>query len=162
MNIRLTLSVCVAATIISGLLVGPAQAAEAIDAGVLLPINTLVQSLNTGDNGFKSAFATDATVVDEFAPFLWRGDNAGGKWLTDFGAFLKSVNFTQPHVTLNKVLSEQAKGDDAYVVESATFDGKMGNKPFTEQGVWTFVLHKASAHGPWVIAQVAWAKVSGG
>lgn len=164
MKLRLTFSVSVMLAIVSMIAVSaaPGKAADTADSHMLAPINALVQSLNTGDNGFKTAFATDAIVVDEFAPFAWRGDNAGARWLTDFGIFLKSVYITHPHVTLNKVLAEEVKGDDAYVVQSATFAGSIGDKPFSEQGAWTFVLRKTSAQGPWVIALDTWARVSSG
>ncbi len=164
MKLRLTFVVGVALTIVSmiAVSVAPGNAADTADASMLAPINALVRSLNTGDNGFKTAFATDAVVVDEFAPFAWRGDNAGGRWLTDFGNFLKSAHMAHPHVTLNKVLAEEVKGDDAYVVESATFAGNSGDKPFSEQGVWTFVLRKTPSQGPWVIALDTWARVSPG
>jgi len=164
MKLYLTAGVAVALTIMStiALSAAPAKAADTADASMLAPINQLVQSLNTGDSGFKTAMASDVTVVDEFAPFVWRGAGAGGKWVSDFGGFLKSVNVTKPHVTLNKILSEEAKGDDAYLVESATFGGNMAGKPFTEQGVWTFILHKTAPQGPWVIALQSWARVSTG
>jgi hypothetical protein len=164
MRLHLPSGVALALTVVSAiaLSVTPGNAAGTADAQMLAPINALVQSLNTGDNGFKTAFAPDAIVVDEFAPFAWRGDDAGGRWLTDFGNFLKSVHMTHPHATLNKVLAEEVKGDDAYVVESATFAGNIGDKPFSEQGVWTFVLRKTSSQGPWVIALDTWARVSPG
>jgi hypothetical protein len=134
-------------------------AASGPNAAMMKPIQTLLAAMNTGNpkllNGLYTA---DATVVDEFAPYTWRGADAGTHWFTDFGTFAKSAHIANVKGSLSTVKNFDLHGDRAYIVVPTTVTGTMSGKKFTEHGTWTFTLQRTG--NAWKIVTETWGTVS--
>jgi ketosteroid isomerase-like protein len=100
-------------------------------------------------------FEADVSIIDELAPFAWRGKDAFSTWLADFGKDLAKTGATEPLMTLGRASRTDVSGDSAYLVVPAvyTFKAKDG-AAMREPGQFAFVLHKAA--GGWKIASWAW------
>jgi ketosteroid isomerase-like protein len=147
-----------AALVVASLL--PAGAAgSAPSAAMMKPIRTQLLAMNTGNPKLLAGiYAPDATVVDEFAPYTWRGQNAGLQWFTDFGKFAKSAHIADAKGFLMTVRNFDQNGNSAYVVVPATVTGTMAGKKFTEHGTWTFTLVRTGS--TWKIVTETWGTVS--
>ncbi len=150
---------CFAALVLAAPASSPA-AAKSPDASMMAPINAVANALNTG-NGFGTTsgpFSDGAVVVDEFAPYMWKGAGAGVAWLNSFSAFAKQAKITEAHATLQQVKYFDLASNAAYIVVPAVFSGKLNGKPFRENGLWTFALTKRGSK--WLIAAETWSKQS--
>ncbi len=145
----------IAAIIATVLSAGTAFASEQTD--VLNTVHQLVDSINKND--FKAAqtkCAAHSFIIDEFPPYLWRGDAACVDWLNDADAFGKKNGITNPKMTLGFGPHIDVVGDRAYVVVPVTFTYRKDGKRTTERGLWTMVLEKHESN--WLVAGTAWAK----
>src|ERR1700712_5283891 len=66
----------------------PAQAqTDTHDPAVEAPIRQFSDSFNKGDlAGAKATMTEDATIIDSFAPYVWRGTTAFDMWIAGAGA----------------------------------------------------------------------------
>jgi len=148
LTIALTLAACIAA--------GPAAAADKDDAWGR--VKQFVDAFNKGDA--KAAVATcadQAVVIDEFAPYLWSGADACGRWAADFDADAKKRGVEPLKVTLGKARHVDVVGDRAYVVAPASYSYKLKGKPRTERGA-TMTLALQKSGSDWKIVAWSWSK----
>jgi hypothetical protein len=140
-------------------LAAPAPAAPAIDPQLLAPLKTVAAGINAASAAqITSAYTADATVVDEFAPFVWSAPGAASKWYAGFIAFAKQAGLTKPHAALGAARFVHMDGTArAYAVVPMTFTFELKGKPGTEHGDFVLVLVKS---GAWKIASSTWSKVS--
>jgi hypothetical protein len=152
-----TLAFLVAAV---ALVLSPANAATpAPSAAIMQPIRNALASLNTNSTKpLAGIFAPNVTIVDEFAPYSWRGPNAGMMWFSDFGKFAKSIGLTNAKGTLLKPTAFNQSGNRAYVVIPVDFGGMMKGKAIKEHGTWTFTLQRSGS--TWRIVTQSWGTVS--
>ena len=138
----------------------PALAASpAPSAAVMQPVQNAIASLNTSSpKPLAGIYASNATIVDEFAPYSWSGSNAGQNWYGDFVKFAKSIHLTNAKGTLLKPTAFSQSGDRAYLVVPVNFGGRMAGKPIMEHGTWTFTLQRAGSS--WRIVTQSWGTVS--
>lgn len=103
----------------------------------------------------KSASFCEAqsTVVDEFAPHLWRGAGCAA-WARDFMAMSHKEHIGACKLTVGAKEKVMVEGQVAYAVYPATVSCTRQGKPFADQGVWTFVMHKGGTG--WKIASWSW------
>jgi len=133
-----------------------ATSAAAADPKVSAPIQAFVDSFNKGD--LKTAAAThtaDAIIIDEVAPYVWRGPNAVESWLGDLVKDSTVKNLTDPSVAISPATRELVSGDRAYVIVPAVYSFKDDGKPMREVAQMTFSLQKDAA-GAWKINAWAW------
>ena len=116
-------------------------------------VDTYAQA-TVGDT-IKSASLCDAnsTVVDEFAPHLWRGAGCAA-WAKDFVAMERREGITACKVALGPKGAVVAETDTAYAVYPATVSCLKRGKPFADHGEWTLVLHKVGS--AWKVASWTW------
>ena len=96
------------------LLMGGMAAAQAPDAQVMAPIQKFVDSFNKGDvAGAAAAHAADAnlSIIDEVAPFHWRGPRAFQEWSTALDADSKKRGITEPMVKIGAPTRTEVSGD---------------------------------------------------
>lgn len=138
----------------------PASAAtSAPSAAVMQPVKNALASLNTNSpKPLAGIYATNATIVDEFAPYSWSGAGAGTMWFNDFGKFAKSVGLTNAKGILLKPTAFNMSGDRAYLVIPCDFGGTMKGKAIKEHGTWTFTLQRSGSS--WRIVTQSWGTVS--
>jgi len=123
-----------------------------------VPIEKLFSALNS-DSGVRlsETYAPDAVIVDEFAPYVWRGPTAGTAFWTSFLAIRKSFKLTKIHATHGPLvfLSYDEAKNTAYLVAPTTITDNSAGKPESETGQWVFVVKNIS--GTWFIENSSWA-----
>jgi ketosteroid isomerase-like protein len=142
------------ALIVAVLAAAPAAATDKAD--VMSVVHLWVDSFNKGD--FKSMAATctdDAAIIDDFPPHEWHGSGACARWSSDFQAFVKAGDITEPAVTVGKPWHLDLTADRAYVVAPTTFSFKAKGKPTLEKGIVTIALQKGTSG--WRMTGWAWA-----
>ena len=102
-----------------------------------------------------SSCADDASVIDDFPPFEWRGPGACANWSKAFDGFAQQNGITDPVGTIGKPKQFAVKGDRAYVVVPATFSYMMKGKPVKLTAIAAFSLHKTASG--WRITAWSWA-----
>ena len=71
------------AAVLSVALAAPARAGEVEDATAA--VTTWLDKFNAGDaEAFYSGHADGAVIIDEFAPYAWRGQQSAQRWLADY------------------------------------------------------------------------------
>ncbi|HEY1682028.1 MAG TPA: hypothetical protein VGF98_10365 [Candidatus Tumulicola sp.] len=117
--------------------------------------NVVVNVGNTNDGSSLSGiFTSDAVVVDENAPFVWRGANAGTEWWNGLTVLMKRAHMGHLHVGAVRVGEYRQSPTDAYLVDSMVITGTQAGKPFAESGTMTFTFHKTG--GRWLISTEVW------
>lgn len=130
-------------------------APAASDPAALAPVHRFITSVNAGDmKAAASVFTPDATIIDEFPPFLWHGHPVAG-WSRDYDSFAKAAGMVPGKITLAAPTGLQTVAGRAYAVIPAEIALTVKGKPTTEDGSFTFVM--ANQHGHWRIAAWAWA-----
>jgi hypothetical protein len=131
--------------------------AQAPDPQLTAPINAFLDAFNKGDMpGAAATHATgaDLVIVDEVAPYLWRGAQAFTAWAADLDADAKKKGITDPKVTLGAVTRVEMNGGDAYVVVPAVYTFKEKGVAMRESAQMTFALKKGSTG--WLIHGWTW------
>ncbi len=139
------------------LLMGGMAAAQAPDAQVMAPIQKFLDSFNKGDvAGAAAAHAADGdlSIIDEVAPFHWRGPRAFQEWSTALDADSKKRGITEPMVKLGAPTRTEVSGDVAYVVVPAVYTFKEAGAAKRESAQMTFTLKKSA--GGWLIQGWTW------
>ena len=126
------------------------------------PIVALTQSIldaaNANNAGkFVGLYTDDAIVVDEDAPFVWRGAHAGETWWHGVQRALASRKATTLHATGASPANfmTDREGDDAYVEQPLTIVVTSGRVSHVEHGTQTYTFHK-SDDGVWRISRQVW------
>jgi len=143
--------------IVCFVIAGSSSAAEAqtADPQIVAPINKFLDAFNKGDMaGAAATHAADVVIVDEVAPFLWRGAQAFQAWGDALQADSKKNGMSDERVTLKAPTRIETVGTDAYVVVPATFSFKQKGVAMRESAQMTFVLKK-DANG-WMIHGWTW------
>lgn len=132
------------------------QALAAPPAGPLSVVRKFMADVGAGDGKAATALcASDAVVIDEFAPHMWTGGDACGRWLEAFGGWMKAEHIDKEKVVLGQVLVDQTTGDAAYVVVNAVETNTVDGKPMVEPARMAFALRNDS--GAWKLTATAWA-----
>jgi len=132
-----------------------ATGAAAADAQLAAPIHQFVDSFNKGD--LKAAAAThsaDVAIIDEVAPYLWRGPGAFQAWSGALVADAQKRGLTDMSVALGEPVREEVSGDHGYVVMQATYSFKDHGAAMREPAQMTFALNKEAAG--WRISGWTW------
>jgi ketosteroid isomerase-like protein len=129
---------------------------KAIPAQAIVKLaNAVVNVGNTGDaSSLAGIFTSDAVVVDENAPFVWRGAAAGTAWWNHLVVLMKRAHMGNLHVGSLRVGEYRQSPTDAYLVEAMVITGTQSGKPFAESGTMTFTFHKTT--GRWLISTEVW------
>lgn len=139
---------------------GPVAAAER-DAmtPIMAPIGAFVHAANAGNRGaLIAAFASDAAIVDEFAPFRFPAPNAAAHWYDGFGADQQANGVTDAVIASSKPKFVTVSGTHAYVVLPTVYTYKIHGKPAKETGSLAFALVERGTR--WKIGTMAWAKLT--
>jgi ketosteroid isomerase-like protein len=151
---RLIIAAGALALCIGPLVVGMARAAAPDD--VATTIAQFVTAFDKGD--IKAAAAThdlaNLIIVDEVAPYVWKGPKAFESWLHDLMASDAKAGITGESVAITAPSRIEIDGDDAYAVVPASYSFKDHGAPMHEPAQMTFALHKGSAG--WKITAWTW------
>jgi len=126
------------------------------DEDMLAPVRRLARFMATlDDSNLEGVFAEDLTIVENFAPFLFRGDDAAQAWRAGFVEHARTLGELVPEFGSAQDFSREDQ--TAYFVLPTRWSGKSRGRPFTELGGWSFILTRAT--GPWRIAAYAWSVI---
>lgn len=126
-----------------------------------VPIAALTRAVldaaNTNDPAkLAGIYTADAAVVDEAAPFFWRGADAGVRWWNTI-----QRAFASRHASLHAIGSPltgymtDRQGDDAYLTQAQTIIVTLNGKIITERGTQTYTFHRGD-DGEWKISRQVW------
>jgi ketosteroid isomerase-like protein len=130
----------------------PASAAP--DTGAKAVINAAVAATNTNDAAkIGSYFSSDAVIVDENAPCVWRGAGAGSAW---WQSVQHEIAGGSLHATAGPLVEYRAdNAANAYAVVPLHITVSMKGKTIHESGLWALTLHRFA--GGWKITTASWA-----
>jgi ketosteroid isomerase-like protein len=127
----------------------PAQAAPADDAAAA--VRKVIGSFNAGNiKAFFSAHEDGALIVDEFAPYVWRGHRSAERWAADYERDAKRRHISGGRVDVQKPSQANSDGRSAYIVFPSTYSFAQDGKKLAGRGSMTFVLRRHA--NEWKIA----------
>ena len=131
--------------------------AQTPNAQLMAPIQKFMDAFNKGDTAGAAAthlVDADLAIIDEVAPFFWRGAQALQSWAAALDGDAKKRVITDPAVTLSAPTRTEASGDQAYVVVPAVYSFKQKGVAMRETGQMTFALKKGASG--WLIHGWTW------
>ena len=106
---------------------------------------------------YASSCTDDTVIIDQVAPFVFRGPKACLDHWDAVGAFVEQNKMVvTDYAKLGRHALVDATGERAYVVTPWTSPATVAGKKEIEKGVATFVLRR-DAKKAWRLASVTWA-----
>lgn len=135
---------------------GAVNAAPTVPPPAILRLaEAAMHAANTNDaSAFDGLYTSDAVVVDEIAPFAWRGADAGSLWWHAVAAVAAKMKMSHLQATDIRIGEFRQSATDAYLVEPMTVAGSADGKPFAEPGTTTYTFHNSG--GTWLISSQVW------
>jgi len=141
-------------------LISIAARADDNKAELMAPINAFAEAFNALRPDLPAGiFAADATVVDEFQPYLWRGDREIHDW---YGRLVGTTPETREkqkalnaHYSVGQPTFVEVHADRAYVVVPGKLTYRVANEDHEQLGAAVF--QEIRVDGKWLIAAHAWA-----
>jgi hypothetical protein len=125
---------------------------------IMAPLNTeIAATVANNAAAMGGLFTPDAVVVDDFAPYVWTGANAGSQWWTAFQAVAAKAGLTHVYATAQPITQYNVSETSAYVVVPLVITYELKGKPQRQTGLWTFTLRKAPT---WKIVTLTWAALT--
>jgi ketosteroid isomerase-like protein len=126
-------------------------------ASIVALTQAVLDAVNTNNRAkLAGLYTRDAAVVDETAPFFWRGADAGVRWWDSVqrGLALHSATL---HATGSSVAgyTTDREGGDAYLTQAMAIVVTTNGKATTERGTQTYTFHRGD-DGNWNISRQVW------
>jgi hypothetical protein len=131
--------------------------AQPADPQIMAPITKFMDTFNKGDMAGAAAThasGADLTILDEVAPYLWRGPKAFQAWVSDLDADAKKRSITEQKVVISAPTRVETIGTDAYVIVPAVYTFKEAGVGKRETSQMTFALKKGASG--WLIHGWTW------
>jgi len=134
---------------LSLLVAAPAAAGPAEDATAV--VTDVLDKFNAGDiNAFFAAHQHGALIIDEFAPYIWRGTNSAERWAGDYAKDAEKRGIVAGRVDYASPIQASSNGISAYVVVPTTYRFTQNGTKMAGKGSMTFVMTRAGKD--WKIA----------
>ena len=118
-------------------------------------ICTFVEQVNAGHiQDALAHFTTDATIVEDIAPFRWQGPDAGAEWIAAMAANATRLSVSSIVMALGSPKRIEVEGTTAYAIFDGTVLLETVEGQLREIGSLTFVLEQQSQK--WLIAALTW------
>jgi hypothetical protein len=137
--------------------IGRAAQAQTADPQLMAPIQTFIDTFNKGDMAGAAAThgaGVDLVIVDEVAPFLWRGPEAFQTWAADLDRDAQKRGITKQQVSVGPATRVEVNGDNAYVIVPSVYSFMQGGAAMRETAHMTFALKKGATG--WLIHGWTW------
>ena len=122
---------------------------------VVTAVRGLVDAVNGGDVGTALAAFTDAPVIiEDIAPYIWRGRDAPSDWLSAMGANAARLNVQSVLMTLEQPTRVEVVEEAAYAVFPGQLSLVAGEANLVAEGMLTFTLQNTG--GRWLIDSLVW------
>lgn len=137
------------------LFLAAAPMAHAGDAGVEATIRQFADAFNKGDmKAAKALHVAAPVIIDEVAPYIWRGPKAFDAWGADLGKAEAAEGKSGGKVTIGAPTRENIMGDHAYVIAPTTYTFQQKGQTMRETSQITLALEKQASG--WKIASWTW------
>ncbi len=124
------------------------------DDAMMVPVRAVADFMRTLDAAsIAGVFVDDVVIVENFAPYIFRGPSAAARWQAGFREHAATLSDLRN--SFGEALDFSSDGDTAYFVLPTVWTGQIRGKPFAEEGGWAFVLERQGEG--WRIASYAWA-----
>lgn len=128
---------------------------EAAKNAVVTAVRGLVNAVNCADFNTAVAAFTDAPVIiEDIAPYIWRGRDAPSSWLSAMGANAARLNVQSILMTLEQPTRVEVVDEAAYAVFPGQLNLVAGEANLVAEGMLTFTLQ--STGGGWLIDSLVW------
>ena len=118
-------------------------------------VSAFVEEVNRGKfDAARARFTHDATIVEDIAPYRWRGPDAGAKWLTAMAANAERLAVTEVVMDLGAPQRIEVEGTAGYAVFAGTVRLTKVDQTLLEAGLLTFALERHADR--WLIAALTW------
>lgn len=104
------------------------------------------------DSHIAHSFAADVTILENFAPYIFRGPNAVADWMEGFRGHAEGLSDLA--VSFGAAQDYSSDGATAFFTLPTQWTGRAHTRAFAEDGGWSFVLHREG--GEWRIAAYGW------
>ena len=122
------------------------------NAGALAVARQFVDLLNHGDsNAAEQLLADDVVVVDDVAPFRWKGAVAAKTWLQLIDGTRRRLHASLELVELDRV---RGSGSQAYLVVPGTLNMTSAGGDFSISGSLTMTFQRVG--NEWLVSTVVW------
>ncbi len=124
------------------------------DDAMMVPVRAVADFMATLDDAhLEGVFGNDVIIIENFAPYVFRGPDAVARWRVGFRAHAETLADLKAAFGPPQDFSRD--GDRAYFVLPTAWTGRTRGKAFAEDGAWAFVL---AEDGPrWRMVSYAWA-----
>lgn len=118
-------------------------------------VSSFVDEVNSGlIDAALARFSSDATIVEDIAPFKWQGRDAGSQWLTAMAANAKRLGVTSVVMDLGAARRIEIEERYAYAIFAGTVLLEQKNQMLREPGLLTFALE--GTLDEWLITALIW------
>lgn len=122
---------------------------------VVTAVGGLVNALNEADFGTAvGAFTDAAVIIEDIAPYIWRGRDAPSDWLSAMGANAARLNVQSVLMTLDQPTRVEVPEEAAYAVFPGQLNLIAENSNLVTEGMLTFTLQNTG--GRWLIDSIVW------
>jgi ketosteroid isomerase-like protein len=129
-------------------------ASSAPDAAMMAPVHAIASFMATLDDAkLAQVFTDDIVIVENFAPYVFRGADAALRWRDGFRGHADGLSGLV--AAFGPARDFSRSGDTVYFVLPTVWTGKTNQKAFEEEGGWAFVLRREGTG--WRVASYAWA-----
>jgi len=116
------------------------------DNAMMTPVHRVAAFMATLDEAhLDGVFADDIVIVENFAPYVFRGNDASLRWRAGFREH--AATLADIKVTFGEPQDFSRGGGRAYFVLPTTWTGHTRGKVFAENGGWAFVLSQTARNG---------------
>jgi hypothetical protein len=130
------------------------SASSVPDVAMMMPVQAIAAFMATLDEAkLAKVFADDVVIVENFAPYVFRGSDAVSRWRAGFRGHANGLSGLV--AAFGPAQDFSRSGDTVYFALPTTWTGMTHQKPFEEEGGWSFVLQRDGAG--WRVASYAWA-----
>jgi hypothetical protein len=124
------------------------------DAAMMAAVDAIMEFMVTLDDArIENAFTDDPVIVENFAPYVFRGPSAVARWREGFRRHAATLSELKSR--FGRAQDFSRTGDTVYFVLPTIWTGRTAEKPFEEHGGWSFVLEQRGEG--WQVACYAWA-----
>lgn len=122
---------------------------------VINAVRQMVDAVNRAEfSTAVAAFSQDAAIVEDIAPYIWRGPGAPSDWLAAMGANAASMNIQSVLMTLAEPNRVEVHAEAAYALFPGELRMVAAGADLVADGSLTLTLRRSGDR--WLIDSLAW------
>jgi ketosteroid isomerase-like protein len=122
---------------------------------VVRAVRSMVDAVNSGDVASAlAAFSDTPIIVEDIAPYMWRGAGAASAWLSAMAANTERLNVESVLMTLEQPARVEMDEDAAYTLFPGQLSLAAAGIDLVAQGMLTLTLRRTGDR--WLIDSLVW------